>query len=445
MTEFEEKTVKISKSEYARRRKNLMSMMDTNSIALIPAAHECTRSRDTEYPFRQDSDFLYLTGFNEPDAVLVLVPGRRQGQVILFCRDRDVEMELWNGYRAGPEGAVTTFGMDDAFPINDIDDILPGLLEGKQQIYYSMGHNDSFDRRVMAWVNAIRRQVRTGAKPPGDFTDLAFVLHEQRLFKSAAELRIMRKAGEISAKAHVQAMRECIPGRYEYHLEGAIARAFAEYGARYPAYNSIVGAGANACVLHYTENEDKLNDGDLVLIDAGCEYQGYAADITRTFPVNGRFSAEQRALYDVVLKAQLAAIDKVKPGNTWNQPHDATVKEITRGLIKLGLLRGNEKQLIKNEAYKDFYMHRAGHWLGMDVHDVGDYRVDGKWRQLEPGMVLTIEPGIYVSPNNTKVAKKWRGIGVRIEDDVAVTTNGCEVLTSGVPKTVDAIEALMAR
>ena len=422
-----------------------MSMMDSNSIALIPAAHECTRSRDTEYPFRQDSDFLYLTGFNEPDAVLVLVPGRRQGQVILFCRDRDPEMELWNGYRAGPEGAVNTFGMDDAFPIDDIDDILPGLLEGRQQIYYSMGHNDGFDRRVMGWVNQIRRQVRTGAKPPGDFTDLAFVLHEQRLFKSAAELRIMRKAGDISAEAHVQAMRECKPGRYEYHLEGAIARTFAEHGARYPAYNSIVGGGANACVLHYTENHDKLNDGDLVLIDAGCEYEGYAADITRTFPVNGKFSPEQRALYDVVLKAQLAAIDKVKPGNTWNQPHDATVKAITRGLIELGLLKGGEKALIKSEAYRDFYMHRAGHWLGMDVHDVGDYRVDGKWRQLEPGMVLTIEPGIYVSPNNTKVAKKWRGIGVRIEDDVAVTADGCEVLTAGVPKTADAIEALMAR
>ena len=434
----------ISKSEYARRRKRLMDMMASNSIALIPAASECTRSRDTQYPFRQDSDFLYLTGFAEPDGVLVLIPGRRHGQVLLFCRDRDPTMEQWHGYRAGPDGAVSTFGMDDAFPIDDIDDIVPGLAEGKQHIYYAMGHNDTFDRSVMAWVNQIRSQIRTGAKPPGDFTDLAFLLHEQRLFKSAAELRIMAKAGDISSQAHCQAMRECRPGRYEYQLEGAIARTFAEHGARFPAYNSIVGSGANACVLHYDENRDRLTDGDLVLIDAGCEYKGYAADITRTFPVNGKFSTEQRALYDLVLNAQLAAIKKVRPGNTWNQPHDATVRVITRGLIALGLLKGNEKQLIKDGAYRDFYMHRAGHWLGMDVHDVGDYRIDGKWRQLEPGMVLTIEPGIYVSPTNTKVPKKWRGIGIRIEDDVAVTASGCQVLTAGVPKVADDIEALMA-
>ncbi len=421
-----------------------MGMMKPNSIALLPASHECTRSRDTEYVFRQDSDFLYLTGFNEPDAVLVLVPGRRQGQVIMFCRDRNVELELWNGYRAGPEGAVKDYGVDDGFPIDDIDDILPGLMEGREHIYYSMGHNDSFDQQVMGWVNTIRKQVRTGAKPPGDFSDLGFLLHEERLVKSAAELRIMRKAGEISAEAHCRAMRECRPGRYEYHLEGAILHEFAENGARNPAYTSIVGGGVNACILHYTENADKLRDGDLVLIDAGCEYQGYAADITRTFPVNGKFSPEQKALYDVVLKAQLAAIKKIKAGNPYNQSHDATVRVITRGLIELGLLKGDEKQLIKDGAYRDFYMHRAGHWIGMDVHDVGDYRVGGKWRQLEPGMVLTIEPGIYVSPINTKVAKKWRGIGVRIEDDVAVTADGCEILTAGVPKTTEDIEALMA-
>ncbi len=436
--------MKISKAEFARRRKNLMAMMEPNSIALVPAAAECTRSRDTEYTFRQDSDFLYLTGFEEPDGVLVLIPGRRSGQVVLFCRDRDPEMELWNGYRAGPEGVVTDFGMDDGFPIDDMDDILPGLIEGKGHIYYSMGHNDGFDRRVMGWVNQIRRQVRTGAKPPGDFTDLAFLLHEQRLIKSAQELRIMRKAGAISAEAHCRAMRECREGRYEYHLEGAILHEFMENGARAAAYNSIVGAGANACVLHYTENRDRLRDGDLVLIDAGCEFSGYAADITRTFPVSGTFSPEQRAIYDLVLKAQLAAIGKVKPGNTWNQPHDATVRVITRGLIELGLLKGKEKDLIKSGAYRDFYMHRAGHWLGMDVHDVGDYRVDGKWRLLEPGMVLTIEPGIYVATNNTKVGKKWRGIGIRIEDDVAVTPGGCEVLTAGVPKTATDIELLMA-
>ena len=435
--------MKISKAEFARRRKNLMGMMDKHTIAIIPGAREVTRSRDTEYPFRQNSDLFYLTGFEEPDAVLVLVPGRRQGQVVLFCRERDPDMELWNGYRLGPEGAVAYLGVDDAFPIDDLDEILPGLIEGTQRIYYSMGHDDVFDQRVMGWVNQIRKLVRTGAAPPADFTDLAFLLHEQRLIKSAAEVRVMRKAGEISAAAHVRAMQECQPGRYEYHLEAAIQHTFAEHGARFPAYNSIVGSGANACVLHYTENASKMRAGDLVLIDAGCEYQGYAADITRTFPVSGQFSTEQRAIYDVVLEAQRAAIAKVRPGNTWNQPHDATVRVITRGLIKLGLLRGKERELIKAEAYRDFYMHRAGHWLGLDVHDVGEYRVDGRWRQLEPGMVLTIEPGIYISADNTKVPKRWRGIGVRIEDDVVVTEQGCDVLTGDVPKRADEIEALM--
>ena len=435
--------MKISKAEFARRRKNLMGMMDKHTIAIIPGAREVTRSRDTEYPFRQNSDLFYLTGFEEPDAVLVLVPGRRQGQVVLFCRERDPDMELWNGYRLGPEGAVAYLGVDDAFPIDDLDEILPGLIEGTQRIYYSMGHDDVFDQRVMGWVNQIRKLVRTGAAPPADFTDLAFLLHEQRLIKSAAEVRVMRKAGEISAAAHVRAMQECQPGRYEYHLEAAIQRTFAEHGARFPAYNSIVGSGANACVLHYTENASKMRAGDLVLIDAGCEYQGYAADITRTFPVSGQFSNEQRAIYDVVLEAQRAAIAKVRPGNTWNQPHDATVRVITRGLIKLGLLRGKERELIKAEAYRDFYMHRAGHWLGLDVHDVGEYRVDGRWRQFEPGMVLTIEPGIYIAADNTKVPKRWRGIGVRIEDDVVVTEQGCDVLTGDVPKRADEIEALM--
>ena len=437
--------MKISKAEFARRRKNLMGMMDKHTIAIIPGAREVTRSRDTEYPFRQNSDLFYLTGFEEPDAVLVLVPGRRQGQVVLFCRERDPDMELWNGYRLGPEGAVAYLGVDDAFPIDDLDEILPGLIEGTQRIYYSMGHDDVFDQRVMGWVNQIRKLVRTGAAPPADFTDLAFLLHEQRLIKSAAEVRVMRKAGEISAAAHVRAMQECQPGRYEYHLEAAIQHTFAEHGARFPAYNSIVGSGENACVLHYTENASKMRAGDLVLIDAGCEYQGYAADITRTFPVSGQFSTEQRAIYDVVLEAQRAAIAKVRPGNTWNQPHDATVRVITRGLIKLGLLRGKERELIKAEAYRDFYMHRAGHWLGLDVHDVGEYRVDGRWRQLEPGMVLTIEPGIYIAADNTKVPKRWRGIGVRIEDDVVVTEQGCDVLTGGVPKRADEIEALMLR
>ena len=436
--------MKISKSEFAARRKRLMSEMAPNSVAIIPAAREVTRSRDTDYPFRQNSDFLYLTGFQEPDCVLLLLPGRRQGQVLMFCRDRDPERELWDGYRQGPEGVMKNFGMNDAYPIGDVDDIVPGLIEGRSTVYYSMGHDDSFDRQVLGWINQIRAKVRTGAKPPGDISDLAVLLHEHRLIKSEAEVRVMQRAADISAEAHCRAMRECRPGRYEYHLESSIQHSFAEHGARFPAYNSIVGSGRNACCLHYTENDTKMKDGDLVLIDAGCEFQGYAADITRTFPVNGRFSYEQRAIYDLVLKSQLAAIAATKPGKKWNYPHDVTVRVITEGLVELDLLSGDVDELIESGAYTDFYMHRAGHWLGLDVHDVGEYRIDGEWRPLEPGMALTIEPGIYVATDNMRVDAKWRGIGVRIEDDVVVTESGCVVLTAGVPKLADDIEALMA-
>lgn len=435
--------MKISKTEFARRRKNLMSQMESDSIAIVPAALEHIRNRDVDYPFRQDSDFYYLSGFAEPDAVLVLLPGRKHGQYVLFCRDRDPAMELWDGYRAGPEGACSEYGADDAFPISDIDDILPGLIEGRERVYYAMGRHAEFDRKVMKWVNVIRSQVRTGAHPPGEFLDLDHLLHDMRLYKSAAEIRVMRKAGEISAHAHIRAMQMCKPGVAEYQLEAEIQYEFGSHGARYPAYNSIVGAGKNGCILHYVENRDMVKDGDLVLIDAGCELEYYAADITRTFPANGTFSKEQKALYELVLKAQLAAIKTIKPGNHWNQPHDETVRVITKGLIELGLLKGTLKKLIDQGAYKDFYMHRAGHWLGMDVHDVGDYKIGDEWRVLEEGMVMTVEPGIYVAPDNKKVAKKWRGIGIRIEDDVAVTKDGCEVLTDAAPKTVKAIERLM--
>lgn len=436
--------MKISKREFARRRKNVMAQMEPDSIAIVPAAKEVIRNRDVEYPFRQDSDFYYLTGFAEPDAVLVLMPGRKHGQYILFCRDRDPKMELWNGYRAGPEGACSDYDADDAFPVSDIDDILPGLLEGRERVYYAMGRHAEFDHKVMQWVNVIRSQVRTGAHPPGEFLDLDHLLHDLRLYKSAAEIRLMKQAGKIAAEAHIRAMKTCKPGIGEYQLEAEIQHEFGRNGARFPAYNSIVGAGKNACILHYTENSGTVKDGDLVLIDAGCELEHYAADITRTFPANGIFSKEQKALYELVLKSQLAAIKTIKPGNHWNQFHDATVKVITKGLVELGLLKGTVSQLIKKEAYKDFYMHRAGHWLGMDVHDVGDYKVGDKWRVLEEGMVMTVEPGIYVAPDNKKVAKKWRGIGIRIEDDVVVTKTGCDVLTKHAPKTVKEIEALMS-
>ena len=421
-----------------------MALMEPNSIAIIPSAREQMRSRDTEHPFRQDSDFYYLSGFTEPEAVLVLAPGRRHGQFLVFCRERDPDVELWNGYRAGPEGVCEKFAADDAFPIGDIDDILPGLIEGRDRVYYSMGRSAEFDRQIMDWVNRIRSKETSGAVPPGEFTDLNHMVHDLRLVKSAAEQRLLRKAGEITARGHSRAMTFCRPGQFEYQLEAELTHEFASTGARHLAYPCIVGSGANACTLHYVDNNCAMRDGDLVLIDAGCELEYYAADVTRTFPVNGRFSREQRALYEVVLRAQLAAIAEIKPGNNWNQPHDASVRVITEGLVELGLLRGKVERLIEREAYREFYMHRVGHWLGLDVHDVGDYRVGDEWRQLEAGMVMTVEPGIYVSPQNSKVARKWRGIGIRLEDDVLVTVDGCELLTASVPSTVEDIEALMA-
>jgi Xaa-Pro aminopeptidase len=436
--------VSIGRREFARRRKNLMALMEPNSIAVIPSAREQLRSRDTEYPFRQDSDFFYLTGFPEPEAVLVLIPGRRQGQYVLFCREGDPERERWEGSRAGVAGAVERYGADDAFPIGDIDEILPGLIEGRERVYYSMGRSPDFDARLMGWVNNIRGKAASGAVPPGEFTDLNHMLHELRLVKSAAELRVMRRAAALTAEAHRRAMAACRPGLYEYQLEAELQYSWARGGARHPAYPPIVGGGANGCILHYTENAERLRDGDLVLIDAGCELQGYAADVTRTFPVNGRFTPAQRALYEVVLAAHGAGVAALRAGNHWNQAHDATVRVITEGLVALGLLRGRVPKLIEDGAYRSFYMHRAGHWLGLDVHDVGDYRVGGEWRLLEPGMVMTMEPGIYVAPDNTRVAKKWRGIAIRIEDDVAIGVDGPEILSAEVPVAPDELEALMA-
>lgn len=434
----------IPKQEYARRRKSLMAQMEPNSIAVLPAAPVYIRNRDAEYIYRQDSDFQYLTGFPEPEAVAVLMPGREHGEYILFCREKDKERELWDGYRAGQDGAVVEYGADDAFPINDIDDILPGLIEGRERVYYAMGANQDFDRRLTNWINVIRSKARQGAQPPNEFVALDHLLHDMRLYKSAAELKVMQAAAQISAQAHIRAMQICRPGLYEYQLEAELQHEFIRNGSRAPAYASIVAAGRNACILHYTENTSQIRDGDLILIDAGCELDCYASDITRTFPASGRFSPEQRAIYDIVLEAQEAAFAAIAPGRHWNEAHEATVQVITAGLVRLGLLKGEVDELIASEAYRAFYMHRAGHWLGMDVHDVGDYRVGGEWRVLEPGMVMTVEPGIYVAPDNEDVPRKWRGIGVRIEDDVVVTRSGCEILTDGVPKQADEIEALMA-
>ncbi|KPW16147.1 Xaa-Pro aminopeptidase [Pseudomonas cannabina pv. alisalensis] len=436
--------IQIPKSEYARRRKALMAQMEPNSIAILPAAAVAIRNRDVEHVYRQDSDFQYLSGFPEPEAVVVLIPGREYGEYVLFCRERNPERELWDGLRAGQEGAIRDFGADDAFPISDIDDILPGLIEGRDRVYSAMGSNPEFDRHVMDWINVIRSKAHLGAQPPKEFVALDHLLHDMRLYKSAAEIKVMRHAAEISARAHVRAMRACRAGLHEFSLEAELDYEFRRGGSKMPAYGSIVASGRNGCILHYQQNDAVLKDGDLVLIDAGCEIDCYASDITRTFPVSGRFSPEQKAIYELVLKSQYAAFDAIGPDKHWNQAHEATVQVITAGLVELGLLQGDVAQLIESEAYKAFYMHRAGHWLGMDVHDVGEYKVGGEWRVLEVGMTLTVEPGIYISPDNLDVAKKWRGIGVRIEDDVVVTRRGCEILSGGVPKTVAEIEALMA-
>lgn len=434
--------MKLPRSEYAARRQRLMSQMSPNSLAILPSAPVTVRNRDVEHPFRQDSDFYYLSGFAEENAVLVLIPGREHGEYVLFCQEKIKEQEIWTGRRVGPEAAPDVLGVDDAFPISDIDEILPGLLEGKDRIYASLGISPEFDRQLMAWVNHIRRQVRKGSVPPREFSALDHLLHEMRLIKSDAEIELMQQAADISARAHIKAMQSVQPGIHEYQLEADITQVFMAAGSRWPAYPSIVGAGDNACILHYTQNDAEIQDGDLVLIDAGCELDYYASDITRTFPANGRFSNEQKALYQLVLDAQDAAIAAVKPGNRWEDPHDAAVRVLVVGLVELGLLKGEVDQLIDDDAYRPFYMHKTGHWLGMDVHDVGEYRVDGASRVLEPGMVLTVEPGLYVAPDEESVEARWRGIGIRIEDDVVVTETGARILTSGVPKSVGEVEAL---
>lgn len=429
--------------EFARRRRQLMRMAGRDAIIIVPSAAERVRNNDAHYPFRQDSDFHYLTGFAEPDAVLALVPGRSQGEVILFCRERDRAREQWDGHRAGQEGAVADFGMDDAFPIDDIDDILPGLIEGRSRVYYHFGRETRFDLILMGWVNRVRSNIKQGAKPPHEFVALSHLLHDLRLYKSRSELRLMRKSAQIAAEAHVRAMRSTRPGMNENEVEAELLHTFRKHNA-VPSYEPIVGGGANACVLHYRANNATLQDGDLLLIDAGAEYACYASDITRTFPVNGRFTPEQRELYDIVLAAQLAAIEEVRPGKSFEAYHLAAVRVLTQGLIRLGLLKGSLRSNLESHSYRKFYMHKTGHWLGLDVHDVGDYRVDGEFRELEPGMVVTVEPGLYIPPDLKGVPARYRGIGIRIEDDVIVTSGEPEVISAGVPKDADEIEALMA-
>ncbi len=433
----------MKQSEFKKRRQQLMQRVGKGNIALIGSADVRTRNRDVDYPFRQDSDFYYLTGFNEPHALAVFIPGREQGEYILFCREFDEKKALWEGAHAGLEGATKHYAAHDSFPIEDVEEILSGMLENKNKVFYPMGRDSELDHNLIAWITHIRNNSRSGIVAPTELVSIEPILHEMRLFKSAAELALMRRAAEVTAEAHIKAMQLCRVGRFEYQIEADIVHHFMSEGLRAVAYPSIVAGGKNACTLHYTDNKDKLHDGDLLLIDAGAECDHYAADITRTFPISGKFTEEQALLYQLVLDAQLAAIAQIKPNIPWNAAHDASVEVMTKGLVKLGLLKGSVKRLIKSEKYKQFYMHRIGHWLGMDVHDVGDYKLNQEWRKLQAGMVLTVEPGLYISENCKTVDKKWRGIGIRIEDDVLVTKEGCEILTAGVPKTIADIEALM--
>jgi Xaa-Pro aminopeptidase len=431
----------MDRKEFARRRRQFMRMIGRDGIAILPAAPVRHRNGDIEYAYRQDSHFYYLTGFPEPAAVAVLAPGRPQAEYLLFVREHDALRESWDGARAGTDGAVERYGADDAFPIEDIDEILPGLMESRSQVYYSMGTHADFDAHVLSWVNGLRVQARQGAGAPHEFVALRHVLDDMRLYKSRAETVSLRRAAQIAMGAHRRAMRFARPGRMEYEVMAELLHEFRSHNADI-SYHPIVGGGANACVMHYRANDQPLRDGDLLLLDAGCEHDYYASDITRTFPVGGRFTPPQRAVYEVVLEAQLAAIEKVRGGNHWNHPHEAAVRVITHGLVKLGLLKGRVAALIKDQAYLQFFNHRTGHWLGLDVHDVGDYKVGGEWRVLEPGMALTVEPGIYIRPS-PRVPKEFWNIGVRIEDEVLVTAAAAEVVTAALEKTPEAIEALL--
>jgi len=424
---------------FHKRRQQLMNMVETNSLIIIPSASPAIRSRDIEYRYRQNSDFYYLNGFPEPNSVMVLIPERSEGEFVLFCQERNQTKEQWDGERVGPDGAMKNYGVDDAYPIDEIDDILPTLLKNKEYIYYPMQRNDQFELKIKAWINNNMMQKKS-IKP--EIISLDHLLHDMRLFKTKAEISAMKRAAKIAVKAHENAMKAAQPNMYEYELEAEYIYEFKKSNASH-SYNPIVGSGINACILHYVENNKLLKDGDLVLIDAGCELNYYASDITRTFPVNGRFSEAQLDIYNIVLEAQLSAIDEVKKGNHFNDPHRVAVRIITQGLIDVGLLSGNINQLIDIEAYRRFFMHRTGHWIGMDVHDVGDYKVDDEWRTLENGMVTTIEPGIYIG-SESDIPIKYRNIGIRIEDMVVVNNESPIVLSQSLVKNPTEIEVMMS-
>ncbi len=433
----------IQIKSFSERRQRLAAQM-RKGVAIVPASPERVRSRDAHYPYRFDSYFYYLTGFGEPEALLVLVAGTGESEPkhILFCRDKDAEREIWDGFRHGPDAAREAFGFDEAYSISRLDEMLPKLLADQPAVYCALGQDTAWDVRLTGWINRVREQSRSGVVAPSEIHDSHLLLNEMRLFKSAEELQVMRRAAEISSGAHRRAMRATRPGLHEYEVEAELLHEFRRHGAQAPAYTSIVAGGANACVLHYINNNSELKSGDLLLIDAGCELDGYASDITRTFPVNGKFSPVQKDVYQLVLAAQAAAIAAVRPGNLWNVPHEAALQVLARGFIDLGLCQGSVDAVIQSGDYKRFYMHRTGHWLGLDVHDAGEYKLNGDWRSLQPGMTLTVEPGCYLRPADNVPEHFWN-IGVRIEDDVAVTETGCEILTATAPKMVAEIEELM--
>lgn len=432
----------MNASHFRTHRLKLVDMMG-EGVALIPTAPEKVRNRDSHYPYRFDSYFYYLTGFQEPEAVLVLIAGQHPKSV-LFCREKDFEREIWDGFRHGPDNARTEFGFDEAYPISRLDELMPQFLANQDRLFYSLGHSQEWDARVTGWINQVKSQVRSGVHAPSQVVDLHASIDQLRLIKSEHEVDVMRQAANISAGAHRRVMHKVMNGMMEYELEAELLHEFYRHGSRAPAYTSIVAGGANACVLHYVENNARLKDGDLVLIDAGCELEGYASDITRTFPVNGKFSAAQKDVYELVLAAQLAAIEKVHPDAHWNEPHEAALNVLVQGFLDLGLCKGSPEAVLESGDYRRFYMHRTGHWLGLDVHDAGEYRQqDGSWQNLEPGMTLTVEPGCYIRPADDIPEHFWN-IGIRIEDDVLVTPQGCDVLTKEAPKIIADIEALMA-
>jgi Xaa-Pro aminopeptidase len=430
----------IDPAVYGRRRAQLAKLMH-DGVALVRTAAERSRNRDSTFPFRFDSYFHYLTGFPEPEAVLVLLAGNSP-KSILFCREKDMEREIWDGFRFGPDQARETFGFDEAHPITELDQLLPQLLANRSTVFCDVGTDSSWDMQVIGWINKVRAQVRSGVSAPSEIRDIRRFLDDMRLIKDEHELNIMRRAANISSQAHSRAMRATHAGLREYELEAELIHEFRRQGAQAPAYTPIVAGGANACILHYVQNDALLKNGELVLIDAGCEVDGYASDITRTFPVSGKFSGPQRAIYQLVLAAQAAAIAQVKPGSEWEAPHDAAVKVLAQGLVDLGLCKGTRDSVIESGDYRRFYMHRTGHWLGMDVHDAGDYKRNGVWLKLQPGMVLTVEPGCYVRPAENVPEEFWN-IGVRIEDDALVTASGSEIISAAAPKTVEQIESLM--